>query len=110
MVSAGAVRKGSTRWPAERPNSGPASAGEGDHAEHGGGVRGASFSRSPANRPTSVQLPLHHPSGGPLPTKSWGGISVPEQLDRLGERDLELAHVRRQDGDAESRSVRHDKP
>ncbi|MGA9582617.1 MAG: hydantoinase B/oxoprolinase family protein [Allosphingosinicella sp.] len=40
----------------------PSPDGEGDHAQHGGGVDGADL----------FQLPLHHPSGGPPPHASHG--------------------------------------
>jgi 5-oxoprolinase (ATP-hydrolysing) len=42
--------------------SSPSQDGEGDHAQHGGGVNGAGL----------FQLPLHHPSGGPPPHASHG--------------------------------------
>src|SRR4051812_28845686 len=47
--------------------------GEGDHAQHGGGVDGADFAASRENPPIPSQLPLHHPAGGPPPHGSATG-------------------------------------
>jgi transcriptional regulator len=56
--------------------SSPSRDGEGDHAQHGGGVEGsASEDHSPdAGRPR--HSPLHHPSGGPPPPAAHGEESA----------------------------------
>ena len=61
-------------WPSIPPRN-----GEGDHAEHGGGVGAEEVVGSNANRLVLRLLPLHHPSGGPPPHlqmgRDWGQSS-----------------------------------
>src|SRR3712207_3668298 len=55
--------------------------GEGDHAEHGGGVEATALAGSRENLLELRQLPLHHPSGGPPPHRfATGRMKGPEDL------------------------------
>jgi len=56
----------------------PRSGGEGDHAEHGGGVTGAHAGPSAIDPLRKSQLPHHRPSDGPPPHAAHG-----EELPRL---------------------------